>query len=681
MIESILQFLYYILFLLTPLLLYSKTSELFEFNKMLFIYSITALVTFFWIVRMIVYKKIILKRSVFDIAIILFLLSQIASTIFSIDVHTSLFGYYGRFNGGLVSIICYIILYYGFISNKINFKNVLKSSLVSSVLVVLWGLPGKIGHDLTCLAITGKFDNSCWSRDINIFDPAARMFSTLGQPDWLGAFLAINFFIGLYFLLKNKDKIMSWLPLTGYLILNFSSILFTRSRTSLGAILIGLAIFLIYYISFIKVDLKKILLILAFTTILPILFFKTGFESFDKFITISKPMKNTVVQEKKTTLTTEPTLVTDSFDIRKIVWKGALDLGIKYPIFGTGVETFAYSYFFVRPIAHNMTSEWDFLYNKAHNEYLNYLATTGFVGLITYLLLIFNFKFLVFNELIKSKLLKLKTSNKVDELLILCLGISYITILVTNFFGFSTTTQNLFFFLIPAFVLTSYGEKQENKPAVVKSNIYQKSGIFLLLCILVYVFISIGTYFFADINYALGSQYASATVNDYAKAAYYYQEAIKLRYEHVYEDRFSYSLAYLAGIASYQKNTQLAQKYMEASNYYNVKSLKSSPKNVLYWKTTAKNKYLFYLVTMDKNQLLDGIKALDAASLLSPTDPKIGYSSAVFYSLMADIEKNESAKIDLMKKSLAAIDISIKLKPNFTDGINLKAQILKKMTP
>jgi len=78
----------------------------------------------------------------------------------------------------------------------------------------------------------------------------------------------------------------------------------------------------------------------------------------------------------------------DSMDIRKVVWQGAIELGQRYPLFGPGVETFAYTYYWVRPAAHNLLSEWDFLYNKAHNEYLNFLATTGFFGLFSYLLLI-----------------------------------------------------------------------------------------------------------------------------------------------------------------------------------------------------------------------------------------------------------------------------------------------------
>ena len=37
--------------------------------------------------------------------------------------------------------------------------------------------------------------------------------------------------------------------------------------------------------------------------------------------------------------------VTESGDIRKIVWQGAIELWKQYPILGTGVENFAYSYY------------------------------------------------------------------------------------------------------------------------------------------------------------------------------------------------------------------------------------------------------------------------------------------------------------------------------------------------
>ena len=73
--------------------------------------------------------------------------------------------------------------------------------------------------------------------------------------------------------------------------------------------------------------------------------------------------------------------ITDSAEIRRIVWSGAIEIARNYPLFGTGPETFAYAYYKYRPAEHNLTSEWDFLYNRAHNEFLNVAATSGFLGL------------------------------------------------------------------------------------------------------------------------------------------------------------------------------------------------------------------------------------------------------------------------------------------------------------
>lgn len=133
----------------------------------------------------------------------------------------------------------------------------------------------------------------------------------------------------------------------------------------------------------------------------------------------------------------------ESGDIRKIVWKGALGVWRRYPLFGSGVETFAYSYYNFRPAEHNLVSEWDFLYNKAHNEYLNFLATTGIFGLGTYLLL---------QVWISIWLLK---HNQVAFLS------GLIALSVSNFFGFSTVPVALLFWLYPAFafVLTHHATK------------------------------------------------------------------------------------------------------------------------------------------------------------------------------------------------------------------------------
>ncbi len=684
-----------------------STSELFEFNKILFIYVTTILISFFWFLKMIVNKKIILKKTPLDIPILIFLFSQIISTATSIDVHTSIFGYYGRFNGGLLSIICYVLLYYGLVSNIIDLKKILKTIMMSSLFVILWAIPGHFGHDLTCLLFTGQYNNSCWDNTTLAFRPELRAFSTLGQPNWLGAYLAVAFFIGIYYLIKNKSNTKYLILNTSYLFLNFSMILMSRSRSAIGAVIVGLILFISYHFFYIKTSFKKILIILLIVILFPIILFKTGENGIDKYLKF--PITNFQSPNKLPISNNQSPIsssnVTESFDIRKIVWEGAWELALKYPIFGTGVETFAYSYNLVRPVEHNLTSEWDYVYNKAHNEYLNYLATTGFIGLISYLLLIFSFvTFSIVTIVIPAKagiqnkkhwipffkgMTKRNNNITIEQfnnetLLVVCLLIGYLTILITNFFGFSTTTIQLFFYLIPAFIFLTTdstdstdlvkGSTQRSTPT--SFNKLQIFFIFLLFSSIIYLLFSTVVYYMADVNYSLGTKYAK--IDDQQKAAAYLEKAIQLRKEPVYEDRFSSTLAYLSALATLQNQKDVGKQIAVMSDSYNRNLVKKYPKNVFYWKTWAKNMFYFYQITNDENEILEGVQALKHARELYPTDPKISYSLALYYTTLYDSSKDFSQKQNWKDLSLKEIDKTIELKSNFREAYLFKGQLLKK---
>lgn len=682
MVYKLLKVVYAILFLATPLIFFPSTSELFEFNKMILIYALSACVFFLWSLEMLRAGKWIFRRTIFDIPLGLFLLSQILSTFFSIDVHTSLFGYYGRFNGGLLSIIAYILLYWGYVSHFdfAETKTFLKLSLLSSVLVMLWGLPGRFGHDMSCLLFLKRFDNSCWTSQ---FRPAERMFSTLGQPNWLGAYLAVHFFIGLYFLvtgtIKRGLEKVSWpkdLLLIAYLVLTFTSILFTRSRSSLLAVLVGSILFGLYVLSLLRRNqaLKKPLTVLLLLTIVVVFFVKTGIPQVDSFLEW-----NFFSQKPSTTSVSTQTApefssggVTESFDIRKIVWKGAIDLFAAYPLFGTGPETFAYSYYFVRPVEHNLTSEWDFLYNKAHNEYLNYLATTGLFGFFAYLLVNLTVIALFVTFILKAH--RSKTLAADEALFMTSLFFSYVTILITNFFGFSTTTSQLFFYLLPAMMVSLGYKKAEG----VTTPFSLKRFLALLLTAVFFVFIlfSLVRYVAADILYAEAETDMQSM--DYQSAAQKLDAALRLKYEHTYEDRLSSVLAQVAYVAAYQKEVEVAQKLAELSLYYADHSLKASPKNVVYLKNKVKNYYFLYQIDFETEYLEKGVAVLSQASAISPTDPKVPYTEALFYSLLEDETEDAEHALRLQTQAIEAVDRSIKLKANYLDAYLLKGQLLKK---
>lgn len=665
-----------------PFVVLPVNSELFEFNKMLFIYIITSLIVCLWVLRCLQENTLIIKKTPFDVPLILFLGSQIMSTLFSIDQHTSFFGYYGRFNGGLLSTMVYIVLYYGFVTHiteniQAVIRTIFKISIVSSLLVVLWGLPGRFNHDLSCLLFTSKFDNTCWTAQ---FRPAERMFSTLGQPNWLGAYLSITFFISFFILFSSVTKKARMLSFAGILF-SYIGILLSRSRSSLASLIPGVIVFGIFYL-FLTIKKHHWLSPLrrktaAFTigALLLVTFIcQTGIPQLDTFLSLSFLNRN----DSKTALSTtpppaKPSLVyvggvTESLDIRKIVWEGALELGIQYPLFGTGVETFGYAYYSVRPQSHNMTSEWDYLYNKAHNEYLNLLATTGWIGLGTFLTMLAWMIIFLIRKLWSNR------SDIQSVIFYLSLFGVACSIIITNFFGFSITVINVYWYLLIAW-LAIYNESSVKKIEKSNQNVgFSKIGIVMVLVL--WLLNSIYAYWLADYKYAqsdnaLKSSNSGVAVN-------LLQEALTLREEHIYQDKLSYALAQYAFAVSYQKEKDKAQQLIEVAEKLNLQSIKSSTQNVLYWKTRVKNQFIFYQMSLDKKYLFTGLSALEEATKLAPTDPKIPYFSATYYSLLYDDEKNSTQKRIYLENSMKSIEIALKLKSDYGDAYYLKVQLLRK---
>lgn len=372
--------LFFLLATFTPVIFLPYTSELFEFNKIVFVYLVTILVTTTWIIKIILRKKIIIRRTILDIPLLIFLATQIISTITSIDPVTSILGYYSRFNGSLLSTACYLLLYWAYVAN-VNAKQtkfIIKGLVTSALVVSLYGILQHIG-----------IDKNYWVQDVQ-----NRVFSTLGQPNWLAALL------------------VTVMPLTGiYSPILFLCLLFTKSRSGL----LGFAVADLIYGYFNRFKKPYLVINLIFLVL---------------FLATLKPVQKNIDTGEGGT---------ESGTIRRYVWEGAITTWKHYPIVGSGVETFAYSFYQFRPQAHNLTSEWDFLYNKAHNEYLNYLATCGLLGFGAYINLI---------------IFSLFTLRKTPAFLA-----GYIGLLVTNFFGFSVVTTSLLFFLYPAMALKLHEAK------------------------------------------------------------------------------------------------------------------------------------------------------------------------------------------------------------------------------
>lgn len=611
---------------LVPLVLWPFSSEVFEFNKIVVTYGLTSIILFAWLSKMVIGKKIIFSRTLLDLPLLLFIGTQTISTFLSIDFYTSLFGYYSRFNGGLISTICYSLLYWAYVSNigSKETKRLLNVFFGSAVLVCFYAVLEHFG-----------IDKNIWVQDVQ-----SRVFSTLGQPNWLAAWVValLPLSIALSFERKTKDPYF-WAYLLISILL-FWTLIFTKSRSGFLAFLTATGVF---WLGQIYVHRSKLGFLLKRFFVFNLLFLSICLISGTQwtpslYAYLNHPETKTVKAEPGTSLETGGT---ESGIIRKIVWKGAYDVFKNFPVVGTGVETFAYSYYLFRPIEHNITSEWDYIYNKAHNEFLNMAANTGMLGLGSYLLLIVSIVYL---------LIKTNSENKSINTALLA---GFVSLSVSNFFGFSVVPTQLQFFLFPAFAVTYFANHKKERISE-NTEGWQTMTTFALGAMCVVSLYLISTYWYADILYAEGKAENSATRPDLALPNL--AEAYNLQpYQAIYLSEISASYATLAMAYSEDKQSTEAGKYVALAEGSIQKSVNMAPSNI----NIRRQQFgvLVRLATVDENYLVNARNSLVETIKMAPNDPKLYFNLGV---ADANLGQSEFALKDFEK--------SIELKPNYADA-------------
>jgi len=636
-LSKIIKWSFYALFVAVPLILYPKTSEIFEFNKMVSVYFFTTLICSLWLAKMLVKRKVIFQKTALDIPILTFLGAMSMSSIFSVDPRTSFLGYYSRFNGGLLSLISYSLLYWAYVSNmdKKATLTLLKITFLATLTSSVWAILEHFGRSFSCLIFPDfrVFDNSCWVQDVQ-----TRVYSTFGQPNWLAAWLVALIPLTWYFGIKEKKLHQK----TGYFLLFgvfLITLLFTKSRSGILAFVFSFLTFWAFYLASFKQKLKrKLLSLTSLAMIAIVIVLVVGTPWSPNLEQIAKGGQISTSANPKTN--SGPALETggtESGTIRKIVWHGALNIWKAHPVLGTGLETFAFSYYNFKPLEHNLTSEWDYLYNKAHNEYLNFMATTGTLGTLSYLTLI------VVAVLVLFKLTKGRLFN-------IAIVSGYISILTTNFFGFSTVLINTLFFLLPAFAL---GVQKRDKSSNPNKQLGSGQKISLvLLTVIFFVFVGkIISYWKADVAYAYGQglNYSGS----YLEAANILEKLVGSNSnEPNFIDELSEANSNIAVFYSDQGQMALAENHATKA-YAGIKQvLQLSPASV-----TLKRKAASRLISMsaiDQSYLSVAKDILLSAVKLAPTDAKLRYNLSLAYLRTGDYET-----------ALKVIKETIELKPNY----------------
>lgn len=338
----------------------------YQYNIILWILIIPLLFIYLY---KIIAKEI--KIDKYDIIMYVFFFFLLLSTIFSFNIKVSMLGSEGR-NEGLLSFMAYILIF-------LNAKGLKEKQDIKKIINCLFVF-GVIQFIYCFFQVFFRFGF------IKVFDLDGIKYMAsgfIGNPNFLGSIVVICLSLSTMLWLVEHKKI--YLILT---IIFFINLIFAQSTGPFFAYGLTFIFCIIFLYIKKKIDWKKIfnlLLILVGVFIIV----SNGIEWYcksvynDKFVshyTIKGDIENTFSMFSVKENSSGEQITTENYGSGRLtIWKNGLKIVPRYFWIGSGLDTFGWVY---------PDQGIDVFYDKAHNEYLQLLVTSGVYTLVIYLLLL-----------------------------------------------------------------------------------------------------------------------------------------------------------------------------------------------------------------------------------------------------------------------------------------------------
>ncbi|MGZ3725062.1 MAG: O-antigen ligase family protein [Pseudobdellovibrio sp.] len=272
----------------------------------------------------------------------------------------------------------------------------------------------------------------------------------------------------------------------------------------------------------------------------------------------------------------KPTVVATGLDERIQVWQDALKIWQKYPVLGSGPETFALELKLVNTKDFNSNQNWGLYWHKAHNHLIHFLATTGVVGLLGYLL---------FAGFIFYSIFKLTFKKKIEESDYLRLGylLGYAFIFCANMTAFNFITTQLYGFIFPVLFGITYFDFEKKQFTIQSPRFLNVLNIVLCCALLGMLGNEIFKFWNSDRYFSLSRRYLEAD-HDMAKALQAIDKAIAIKDN---DSRYYFRKASLVtSVIKYQAKNNPGLNYDGAVrdlDNMTVMGIKCDPKNPESW--------------------------------------------------------------------------------------------------
>lgn len=349
------------------------------------------------------------------LAVSVFVLFYMLAVVFAFDPHGAFWSNFERGEGGF-QMIHYFIFFFLLILNfkeEKDWKLLFKLSLVSAGLMILYGFLAQTGLKSGLISpYQGNPPVGFWARLT-----VTRFQGSLGNPAYVAPYLMFSIFFSLYlwFTSNLKNKIAKISLYSGLIIIFLFFFVLSQTRGAFIGLAVGCLLSLVLAIFLIKKHRTKIVVSLGIILLLGALLVVFRNNPIIKKIPGARLLETADLIKKSDTIQT-----------RLWTWGSAWEGFKDRPLLGWGPENFSTVFdlnFNPQHYVPGRNSEtW---FDRAHSIIFDYLATTGFLGFISYLGIFVAF-FLALFRVLKNKISDLNHSYQVPLIALFGIVVGYL---------------------------------------------------------------------------------------------------------------------------------------------------------------------------------------------------------------------------------------------------------------
>ncbi|MBI5222222.1 MAG: tetratricopeptide repeat protein [Candidatus Magasanikbacteria bacterium] len=363
---------------LIPLFFLPFTAEKLEMNKYFLLYFLTALALLCWLGWSLLKKTFEIRRTPLDIPLLVFWLFFLIAAILSQDRYQSFFGDFNFLGVSFLGLTAFLLFYFLVVQTI----NKLQQILGITYLLLLSGAITAAYFILFNLKLFA------WPNFLPQFNVASSSNAIFG------IFLAIIFALSLGLLTIKKNKIATDIIFAAPAIISLAALVMLGFK--LAWIVTAIAIFLILVLFLSYADkIRTFWTSVAFTVFVIALIFL--FLGVPHFLTAQLPVE-----------------VSLSPSVSLQITLNTITTNAKNFLFGTGPGTFMFDFSKYRPTDFNNNQLWNIRFQQSHDSVLDWVAATGVLGALSFLLLILTALGLMLSTWLKH-LVGLKNKRKTME--------------------------------------------------------------------------------------------------------------------------------------------------------------------------------------------------------------------------------------------------------------------------